>query len=655
MKRCPNCTVMYEDTFKVCPRDGTPLDEGTVAIPAPQPSHQAETKPVGDAMIGKVIAGRFRITGKLGEGGMGSVYKAEHTKMDRLSAIKILSDSMAHDPDAVARFTREANMSSKIEHPNAIAIYDYGEAEDGLVYLAMEFVEGHTLSSVLRATGPMPPERVLKIAKQIGDALDAAHALTIVHRDLKPDNVMLTRKGNTDDFVKVLDFGIAKMAGEEKRNDLTQAGMVIGTPFYMSPEQVSGEKLDPRSDVYSFALMVYEMLTGRLPFGGENTQAVMISRLTQQPAPIRQHNPHISESVEFAVMRALTRDRDMRTPTAGQFVTDLEDAVAGRDRSATAPQHAVRTSGLETRQGAAAVQAPQFPGVPTAPTPPAEAFATRPSAPMGSAPQGMLPTDAVPTPAFGGPVPSTGYAAAPAPAKSGGAGKVVAAVVAVGLVLVLGGGGLAAFVFRDKLFGGGTTVTGGPTTGPSTGPATTGTTPVTPGTSTTPPATASGHLDSGRQLFKSGDYSGAAAEFRRAIALDPKLADAHANLGAALIELRKDEEAIGALEPALSLDPSNGLAYFNLGLANFRLERYGDAAAAFRKATGLQEDPTAYAYAGFALDNVGDRAGARALYQRYLQEFPKYKAERPTEDTSTAEYVQAILDGEQKAPTGADM
>src|SRR4051812_16610985 len=311
MKRCSQCRTEYPDTFKICPQDGARLeDDSPLVIRAPTVPVAAVPVTPADPMLERTIAGRFRIERKLGEGGMGAVYKAEHVKMNRSCAIKILNSSALNDPEALPRFTREAQMSSRIEHPHAIGIYDFGESEDGLVYLAMEFVEGDTLTSVLEREGKFSVERSLKIAKQIGEALDAAHALSIVHRDLKPDNIMLSRKGADPDFVKVLDFGIAKMAeSEDKRNDLTQAGLIIGTPFYMSPEQVGGDKLDPRSDVFSFALIVYEMLTGELPYGGQNTQAVMVSRLTNSPRPLRAVDPTIPAAIEAAVLHALDRDR----------------------------------------------------------------------------------------------------------------------------------------------------------------------------------------------------------------------------------------------------------------------------------------------------------------------------------------------------------
>jgi serine/threonine protein kinase len=675
MKTCPNCNTEYADSFKVCPRDGTrladtgavpaaqdqtvvvappvPASDATVAVPPPAsdatvaiPPPPVGTAPgSGDPLLGTVIASRFRIVGKLGEGGMGAVYKAEHTKMDRLCAIKILSRRMISDPDALARFTREAQMSSRIDHPHAVTIYDYGESEDGLVYLAMEFIDGAPLSSALKREGILSLERTLKIARQIGEALDAAHALGIVHRDLKPDNIMVARKAGAADFVKVLDFGIAKMAeSEDKRQDLTQAGFVLGTPFYMSPEQVSGQKLDARSDVYSFALIVYEMLTGDLPFGGDNTQAVMISRLTVQPKPLRAVNPHVPVPVESAVMRALVRDREARTGTAGQFVKDLEDAVSGRDKGATGAHVAARTSAHDTRDLSQNAANPPYGAAPPAPQTGPAPYAGAPPTPFPLAHQGLPPTDK--TPGHAPAVQRTVFEGAPSyppppVAKKGGAGKWIALVLALGFLGVVGVGGTLAFVFRDKLFG--TTATAGndPKPTPSNG----STAPSTPADPSNDAAYQ--RYQKGIQLQQKGDTDGAIAEYRAAIAQRDKFPQAHGNLGAALVETGKYEEARKELNTAIQQDSSpKGEYYFNLGLASFKLQDYRAAADAFKKASTLDKDPLNYAYAGFALDNAGDRAGAQAEYQKYLTADPSGEA-APT--------IRNILAGKAKAPTASEM
>src|SRR5215475_12895042 len=220
--------------------------------------------------------------------------------MNRICAIKLLSADQAEGQNPVERFNREAQMASRIDNPHAVVIYDFGETDDGILYLVMEYVDGEPLGRVLLRENTFPPARTCLITRQIAEALGAAHSLGIVHRDLKPDNVMLASRGGAD-FVKVLDFGIAKTVSHDAGEDLTQTGFVLGTPAYMSPEQLSGEKLDARSDIYSLALIVYQMLSGKLPFEGENTQARLIKRLIDSPVPLRRNAPSISAELEGAV------------------------------------------------------------------------------------------------------------------------------------------------------------------------------------------------------------------------------------------------------------------------------------------------------------------------------------------------------------------
>ncbi|MBI4502725.1 MAG: serine/threonine protein kinase, partial [Gemmatimonadetes bacterium] len=207
--------------------------------------------------MGGIIGGNYHIEKKLGEGGMGAVYLGQHVKMGRKSAIKVMTQSMAHDADAIARFNREATNAARINHPNVCAIYDFGETTDGLIYLAMEFIEGGSLTSIIEEEGALAPQRAARILEQTGNALQAAHDLGIVHRDLKPDNIMITRGRDGSDVVKVVDFGIAKAMSGEEGQKVTKTGLVVGTPEYMSPEQLSGDKLDGRSDIYSLALVLY--------------------------------------------------------------------------------------------------------------------------------------------------------------------------------------------------------------------------------------------------------------------------------------------------------------------------------------------------------------------------------------------------------------
>ncbi|HJQ67324.1 MAG TPA: serine/threonine-protein kinase [Blastocatellia bacterium] len=322
MKTCPQCATTYDDERAVCPADNTQLIEIVT-----------DGK---DPMLGKVLAGRFLLVEKLGQGGMGTVYKAVHTQMDRICALKLLSP-FSHDTEsAVARFKREARMASRIDNPHAVTIYDFGEAEGGLLYLAMEYIDGKPLTRLLAEEQGMGINRTVHITAQIAQALAAAHTLGIVHRDLKPDNIMIARKGGDADYVKVLDFGIAKTVADDTEN-VTKTGFILGTPVYMSPEQITGDKLDGRSDVYSLAIIAYEMLSGRLPFEGDNVQAIMIKRVTSDPIRLRQVNPSVSESVEQVVMAGLTRDREKRIATAEAFASLLTTAQHGGTQVMSSP------------------------------------------------------------------------------------------------------------------------------------------------------------------------------------------------------------------------------------------------------------------------------------------------------------------------------
>ena len=324
MKICPVCSTEYADDVKFCPNDGQTLRS---AAPA-------------NNLVGQVIADRYHVVKKLGEGGMGQVYLAEHVKMGRRSAIKVMNPSMVHDPDAVARFNREAANASRINHPNVCAIYDFGETPDGLIYLAMEFIEGEPLTDVLERDGALPLPRATAIFLQTAEALQAAHDLGIVHRDLKPDNIMLTGRKGGGDTVKVVDFGIAKaVGGDQAGQKVTKTGLVVGTPEFMSPEQIRGKPLDARSDIYALGIVAFEMFTGKLPFQGRNAQEMMIARLRSQPIPIRQYRPDVLSfpaGLQTVLDTALARTPAQRYQTVVKFAADVA-AVTGRPTTGALP------------------------------------------------------------------------------------------------------------------------------------------------------------------------------------------------------------------------------------------------------------------------------------------------------------------------------
>jgi serine/threonine-protein kinase len=314
MKTCPVCAREFPDTVKFCPNDGQTL---------------RAKGPLAD-LVGQVVADRYHIIKKLGEGGMGTVYLGEHVKMGRKSAIKVMTQAMTNDPDAVSRFNREASNASRLSHPNICQIYDFGETTDGIIYLAMEFIEGCSLSDLVEREGALPPARAARILRQSADALQVAHDQTIVHRDIKPDNIMIVQAKDGSDVAKVVDFGIAKaLAGDETGQKVTKTGLVVGTPEYMSPEQLSGDKLDGRSDIYSLGLVLYKMLTGVLPFQADTAQETMIKRLTDDPEPLAQARPDITfpPALQAVLDHALARSVNDRYASAGEFGRDVMASV----------------------------------------------------------------------------------------------------------------------------------------------------------------------------------------------------------------------------------------------------------------------------------------------------------------------------------------
>ena len=313
LKTCPQCGSEYELDVMFCPRDGSTL-----------------RAPAGSSLVGTIVADRYHILRKLGEGGMGQVYLAEHVKMGRKSAIKVMNPGMSTDTDAIGRFNREAANASRISQNNVAAIYDFGETPDGLIYLAMEYVDGEPLTALMEREGVLAPARAADITRQVAAALDAAHDMGIVHRDLKPDNIMLARQRDGSDLVKVVDFGIAKAQGGDGQK-VTKTGLVVGTPEYMSPEQLAGDALDGRSDTYTLGLVAFHLLTGKLPFPSDTIQESMIMRLTDRPRTLAEMRPDASwpQPVQDAFDRVLQRKAEDRYQRSSQFATALSAAVRG--------------------------------------------------------------------------------------------------------------------------------------------------------------------------------------------------------------------------------------------------------------------------------------------------------------------------------------
>jgi tetratricopeptide (TPR) repeat protein len=314
MSSCGGCAaeVQLEDPF--CPRCGAPIT---------------------DPFIGTVVGERYRIVSRIGVGGMGAVYRAEHTMMRRDLAIKVLLPELGGKEEFARRFEREAESASRLTHPNIITVTDFGRTPEGSLFLVMEFLAGESLSDAIGG-GPMAPSRALAIQRQILRALEHAHGAGIVHRDLKPENIMLVERDGQRDVVKILDFGIAKVTQPQSGGEaLTQAGVIFGTPEYLSPEQALGEAVDARADIYASGVILYEMLAGRRPFESEDKVKIISMHLAHAPPRIRDINPNVDVPLplEQAVMQAMEKSREHRFATATAFLQALDDAEAPAEAS----------------------------------------------------------------------------------------------------------------------------------------------------------------------------------------------------------------------------------------------------------------------------------------------------------------------------------
>ena len=390
MRTCPQCGFSCDASHKFCPSCGFPI--GQVA------------KDSDDPLIGRTLPGGYVILELVGIGGMGRVYRAEQTTLGRTVAVKIVHPHLVGEESAVARFITEARAASRLNHPHSVAVIDFGKTSDGQLYLVMEFLRGRDLSRVAYEEGPLPFRRVVEILKQVLEALGEAHHLEIIHRDLKPENVIIEPLRAGGDFVKVVDFGLAKMRESQNSPSITSPGIVCGTPEYMSPEQGRGDPLDARSDLYAVGVILFQLLTGRLPFEAESPTQVVLMHLSKAPPDPRQVAPErmIPMQLVDVVRRSLSKEPQDRYSDADEFSRALSSALAtidGPASSRSSTQSAVRCqkcgamNGLSQKFcgecgasiGAAAVAATARPAAMPQVSPPSQSMAASVRRPSGSA------------------------------------------------------------------------------------------------------------------------------------------------------------------------------------------------------------------------------------------------------------------------------
>jgi serine/threonine-protein kinase len=316
---CLTCHTEFHGGEQFCPRDGTPL----------------QVAPAGDRLSGRVLSGRYRLLSRLGQGGMGAVYRAHHILMDKPVAVKVLRHELSSDAEAVARFHREARSASRLDHEHIIRVTDFGQSDDALLFLVMELLDGESLAELLHREAPLPWRRAVAITREVLSGLSHAHEQGIVHRDLKPENIVLARRGKSSrPVVKVLDFGLAKLVHEapglSEHMSLTRTGVVFGTPEYMSPEQAEGGAIDPRTDLYALGVILYQMVTGEVPFSAPTVLALIAKTVQDPPEPpsARMRGGELPPALEALILRCLEKSPAQRPQNAEEVIEALDEICA---------------------------------------------------------------------------------------------------------------------------------------------------------------------------------------------------------------------------------------------------------------------------------------------------------------------------------------
>ncbi|MBK8169792.1 MAG: protein kinase [Sandaracinaceae bacterium] len=329
LQSCLKCGRINAFDVRYCPNCGTeaPKDDQKVVV-------EVRTNVQADPLIGNVIAERYKILSLIGRGGMGVVYKAEHVRIGKLLAIKLLAGELARDKDTVKRFKREAEMASKLSHPNTVQIFDFGRA-DNLMYLVMEYVSGRDFAWIIQHEGPLAFARAARIGAQVCASLSEAHSYGVIHRDLKPENVMVAETRSQPDFVKVLDFGLAKLRDQD--GGITRAGSIVGTPYYMAPEHIRGDRVDGRTDIYSIGAMLYKACTGVPPFTSTSAMGVLTKHLSEELVLPSKKNPELPPQCDDIIGKAMAKDPKARYQSAEEMRDDLVAYLAsvGEDTGMT--------------------------------------------------------------------------------------------------------------------------------------------------------------------------------------------------------------------------------------------------------------------------------------------------------------------------------